>query len=181
MPVPGVQTLFALYQDRPFEERWGRAAHALSRRAGKVLAWYANIDDLPEETNTVTLDARLRDSSGLPAPRITYRLGENTLRSLEFAEARMQEAHLAAGAVDTFVDPLVPSGHLLGTARMGDDPATSVVDAFGRSHDVPNLFVVDGSVMVTGGAMNPTSTIASFALRAAEHLADTAKQLPSRA
>ena len=71
-------------------------------------------------------------------------------------------------------------GHLLGTARMGEDPATSVVDPWGRSHDVPNLFVVDGSVMVTGGGINPTSTIAAFALRAAEHLADTASALPAK-
>lgn len=179
MPVPGVLTVLDLYRDRPFEERWGPAAHALSRRAGKVLAWYANIDDLPEEHNRITLDPRLRDSSGLPAPRVTYRLGDNTRRSLAFAQEKMTEAHLTAGAVDTFVDPLVPSGHLLGTARMGHDPATSVVNEFGRSHDVPNLFIVDGSVMVTGGAMNPTSTIAAFALRAAEHLAETARQMPT--
>ncbi len=54
-------------------------------------------------------------------------------------------------ARSTVFDPLVPSGHLLGTARMGSDPAASVVDPFGRAHDVPNLFIVDGSVMVTGG------------------------------
>jgi choline dehydrogenase-like flavoprotein len=58
---------------------------------------------------------------------------------------------------------------------MGNDPGTSVVDRFGRSHDVPNLFIVDGSVMVTSGAVNPTSTIAALALRAAEHIADTAR------
>ena len=179
MPMPGVLSSLGLYVDRPFDQRWGEAAHRLSRNAGKMAVWYANIDDLPEESNTVTLDPQLTDSSGLPAPKVTYRLSENTIRSLDFAEERMQEAHKAAGAVDTFVDKLVPSGHLLGTARMGTDPASSVVDPFGRSHDVPNLFVVDGSVMVTGGAMNPTSTITAFALRAAEHLADTAADLPS--
>ena len=181
MPLPGVLNVLDLYRDRPFDERWGKAAHALSRRAGKGMIWYCNIDDLPEETNTVTLDAALTDSSGLPAPKITYTLSENSLRMLDFMTEKMTEAHRAAGAVDTFLDPLVPSGHLLGTARMGTDPATSVVDPFGRSHDVPNLFIVDGSVMVTGGGINPTSTIASFALRAAEHLADTAANVPARA
>ena len=175
MPFPGVLGVLDLFRDRSFDERWGPAAHALARRAGKVMIWYANIDDLPEEHNTVTLDPVLRDSSGLPAPRIDYTLSDNSLRNLEFVAEKMTEAHRAAGAVETFLDPLVPSGHLLGTARMGDDPATSVVDSFGRSHDVPNLFVVDGSVMVTGGGMNPTSTITAFALRAAEHLADTAR------
>jgi choline dehydrogenase-like flavoprotein len=178
MPLPGVLNVLDLYKDRPFEERWGKAAHQLSRRAGKTLIWYANIDDLPEESNTVTLDDRLTDSSGLPAPKIDYTINENTGKMIDFVVARMTEAHEAAGAVDTFFDPLVPSGHLLGTARCGHDPSTSVVNEYGRSHDVPNLFIVDGSVMVTGGGLNPTSTIASFALRAAEHLADTAADLP---
>ncbi len=180
MPLPGVLSVLDLYRDRPFEQRWGKAAHGLSRGAGKGLIWYANIDDLPEETNTVTLDGQMTDSSGLPAAKITYTLSENSKRMLDFSIKKMTEAHVAAGAVDTFFDPLVPSGHLLGTARCGNDPSTSVVDGYGRSHDVPNLFIVDGSVMVTGGGLNPTSTIASFALRAAEHLADSAADLPAR-
>ncbi|MNU04598.1 Paromamine 6'-oxidase [compost metagenome] len=64
---------------------------------------------------------------------------------------------------------------MLGTARMGHDPNTSVVDGFGRAHDVPNLFIVDGSVMVTGGSVNPTAAIAALSLRAATHLAETAR------
>jgi choline dehydrogenase-like flavoprotein len=72
----------------------------------------------------------------------------------------------AAGAAETIrTDLLRPAGwHLLGTARMGDDPETSVVNSWGRSHDVKNLFVVDGSVFVTAGAVNPTSTIQAVAL-----------------
>ena len=72
--------------------------------------WYANIDDLPEETDTVTLDPELRDSSGLPAPKVTYTLSENSIRNLDFSAEKMTEAHLVAGAVDTFPDPLVPVG-----------------------------------------------------------------------
>jgi choline dehydrogenase-like flavoprotein len=69
--------------------------------------------------------------------------------------------------------PLVESAgfHLLGTARMGDDPASSVVDSVGRAHDAPNLWIVDGSVFVTAGALNPTSTIQAIALRSADALA----------
>ena len=63
--------------------------------------------------------------------------------------------------------------HLLGTARMGDDPKTSVVDKWNRAHDVPNLYVVDGSVFVTSTGVNPTSTIVAIALRAAEHMVET--------
>jgi choline dehydrogenase-like flavoprotein len=63
--------------------------------------------------------------------------------------------------------------HLLGTARMGDDPTTSVVDRFNRSHDVPNLYVVDGSSLPTSGGVNPTSTIQALALRCAGHIWET--------
>jgi len=63
--------------------------------------------------------------------------------------------------------------HLLGTARMGDDPKTSVVDRWNRSHDVPNLYVADGSCFVTSGGVNPTSSIAALALRAADHMVET--------
>jgi hypothetical protein len=67
----------------------------------------------------------------------------------------------------------LPNGHLMGTARMGDDPGTSVVDRWGMTHDVPNLGIVDGSVFVTAGSANPTSTIAALSLRTAEHLVAT--------
>lgn len=176
MPIPGVLSVLELYRDLPFEQRWGRSVHELSRQAGKILNWVANVEDLPEESNRVTLDRELTDSSGLPAPVVSYRISENTQRDIDFSLDRMREAHEAAGAAQTFDIPLWVDapGHLLGTARMGDDPRTSVVDSFGRSHDIPNLFIVDGSVMVTSGGVNPTATIAALALRSAGHLADTA-------
>ena len=68
--------------------------------------------------------------------------------------------------------PLAPADgvHLLGTARMGDDPGTSVVDRWGQAHDADNLFVIDGSVFVTSGAVNPTPTIQAIALRTADYI-----------
>jgi choline dehydrogenase-like flavoprotein len=91
---------------------------------------------------------------------------------------RAREAHVAAGAVETHATPLMRDcgWHLLGTARMGDDPSDSVVDSFGRSHDVPNLFVMDGSTFVTSSGMNPTATIAALALRSVEHLIATRRE-----
>ncbi len=176
MPIPGVLGILEMFRDLPFEQRWGAGLHELSRHAGKVLNWVANVEDLPEESNRVTLDPVLTDSSGLPAPAVAYRISENTQRNIDFSLDRMTEAHEAAGAIDTRRIPLWVDapGHLLGTARMGDDPATSVVDRFGRSHDVPNLFIIDGSVMVTSGGVNPTSTISALALRTARHIARTA-------
>ncbi len=174
MPPYGVLSALELAQDLPFEQRWGLKFHELTRYAVGALLWTAVIDDLPEESNRVTLDPTVTDSDGLPAPRVTYRLSENTQRNIQFTTERMIEAHEAAGAARIFTGPLTPSGHLLGTARMGHDPKTSVVDSFGRSHDIPNLFVVDGSVMVTGGSVNSTAAIAALSLRTARHIADTA-------
>ena len=93
---------------------------------------------------------------------------------IRFNLDRMHEAHQAAGAISTVERGLWRDqpGHLLGTARMGTDPSTSVVDRFGRAHDVSNLFIVDGSVFVTAGAMNPTSMICALALRTAEHIVE---------
>jgi choline dehydrogenase-like flavoprotein len=155
--------------------RWGAGHHdsytALwDRTAGMV----AICEDLPEPHNRVTLDPTLVDADGIPAPKIDYRLSENSERMLAHAVARGCEALEAAGAVDTHVDaPLQPAGwHLMGTARMGDDPETSVVNAWGRSHDVRNLFVVDGSIFVTAAAVNPTHTIQALAL----HVGDSIKK-----
>jgi choline dehydrogenase-like flavoprotein len=131
-------------------------------------------DDLPEEHNRVTLDPELKDSNGIRAPRIDYTIGENTRRMMEHGIARAEEILAAAGATRVQASRTVLNypGHLLGTARMGTDPERSVVNEWGRSHDVKNLFIVDGSVFVTGGGVNPTSTIQAVAL----YIADQMKQ-----
>src|SRR4029078_11677614 len=108
------------------------------------------------------------------APKITYRYSDNSMKMMEHGQARATEALLAVGAhTVTSSGPLRVSGwHLLGTARTGKNPERSVVNHWGRSHDVKNLFIVDGSVFVTGGGVNPTSTIQAVAL----YIADQIKQ-----
>ena len=95
-------------------------------------------------------------------------------RSLDFGLDRAEEVLRAAGAHRIVRLPLAPltGWHLLGTARMGTDPERSVVNEWGRSHDVKNLFIVDGSIFVTSGGVNPTSTIQALAL----YIADQMKQ-----
>lgn len=66
--------------------------------------------------------------------------------------------------------------HMTGTARMGSDAATSVVDEYGRSHDVPNLFIMDGSTFVTSSGVNPTATIMAITLRGTRHLIENHRQ-----
>lgn len=179
MPVPGLLRILQSFASLDFEQRWGSAVQDILAHGGRALAWSANVEDLPEESNCVTLDSDLKDGDGIPAPKVTYRLSDNTKKSLAYSLSRMVEMHEAAGAVKIAQTPLwmEQPGHLLGTARMGNDPRSSVVDRFGRSHDVPNLFIVDGSVMVTGGGVNPTSSITALALRTAEHIANAARDM----
>ncbi len=155
---------------------WGPDHHLHVRSyLGRGASWGVFGEDLPDPENRVTLDPELTDSSGIPAPKVTYRVAENSRRLLDFHVERARESLLAAGAYRVEEERLMRySGwHLLGTARMGDDPDNSVVDGFGRAHEVENLYVVDGSVFVTSGGVNPTSTIVAFAARAADHLVET--------
>src|SRR5207244_7728120 len=98
---------------------------------------------------------------------------------MDFHVQRARESLAAAGAYRTMVAPQIRATgwHQLGTAKMGTDPATSVVDPWGRTHDVPNLYVFDGSTWPTSAGMNPTATIAAMSLRCTERLiADRALQ-----
>jgi hypothetical protein len=135
-------------------------------------------EDLPEETNRVELSKTLVDSSGIAAPKISYRLSDNTAANLDWQVARASESLEAAGAWDIQVHSRLPNGHFMGTARMGDDRSSSVVDRWCMSHDVANLGIIDGSVFVTAGSANPTTTIAAFALRAAERLIERRADIP---
>jgi choline dehydrogenase-like flavoprotein len=149
---------------------WGEAHHRTMRqRFPHTVGMSVLCDDLPEEHNRVELDPELTDSHGIPAARATYALSDNTQRMLAHGLERVRQVLEAAGAVE-ILEAAWPQnmGHLMGTARMGDDPRTSVVDAWNRAHDVPNLFIVDGSSFTTGAGVNPTSTIGALALRAAD-------------
>ena len=167
-----VQTALGGYMARV---PWGGEHHAAFERVFlHSVSLTVTAEDLPELHNRVSLDPALTDSDGLPAPALHYRLAENARRMLDHGLATGAEVMRAAGAVDVVINPFVAAAgfHFLGTARMGSDPMTSVVDAVGRAHDVPNLVLVDGAVFVTAGAVNPTSTIQAIALRHADALAD---------
>ena len=141
----------------------------------RTLEWGITTEDLPEESNEIVLDPRAHRLRRDPCCRRSSTRSARTPRKLlDFHIARAVEAHEAAGALSTEVVPVVrDSGwHLLGSARMGEDRSESVVDQWGRSHDVPNLFVFDGSNFVTSTGVNPTATIMAIALRAARHLVD---------
>jgi choline dehydrogenase-like flavoprotein len=133
---------------------------------------------LPLETNRVDLDPEVKDDWGLPAMRITSQSHPDDMKNAEFFRQKSIEVLEAAGATNIWAPPAGDSrgsAHNRGTCRMGNDPRTSVVDRYHRAHDVPNLFVVDGSNLVTGGRNHPTMTIQALAFRAAEHLVRSAR------
>jgi choline dehydrogenase-like flavoprotein len=154
---------------------WGAQHHrAMTDLYDHTATLVAITEDLPEECNTVTLDPELTDSDGIPAAKITYRLSDNSRKMLAHGVERAREVLSAAGASKTVAMPLLRDAgwHLMGTARMGPDPRTSVVNEWGQAHDVKNLFIVDGSIFVTAGGVNPTSTIQALSL----YIADSIKK-----
>ena len=134
---------------------------------------------LAVESNNITLDPDLKDAWGLPAIRTTYKDHPDDLANARFLQDRGAEILEAAGALRVTKAPVTESTnsvHLLGTCRMGSDPKTSVIDKYHRSHDVRNLFICDGSSLVTSGRGQPTMTIQALAFRAGEHIARFAKR-----
>jgi len=135
---------------------------------------------LPQSSNNVTLDPELKDKWGRPALRTTFMDHPDDLKTMKFFLDRSLELLDAAGAVKTVgfhpVEGQTDGVHLLGTCRMGNDPTTSVVDKYHRSHDVPNLFIADGSSLVTSGRGQPTMTIMALAFRAADHISAAARR-----
>lgn len=159
---------------------WGAAwKNSLRENFTHTAAFVGHTTSLPLSTNNVTLDPTVRDKWGRPALRTTYSDHPDDISTMKFFLDRSMELLDAAGAKKMWgVAPESQNGsvHLLGTCRMGNDPATSVVDKFNRSHDVPNLFICDGSSLVSSSRGQPTMTIMALAFRAAEHIAQAARQ-----
>ena len=152
---------------------WGENHHAeFAERFGRTVLLAVISEDLPEEHNRVVLDEKLCDSNGIPAPKIIYKTSSNTRKLLDHGIRNAEKVLREAGAHKTITNPLLRHGgwHLMGTARMGEDPQKSVIDPNGQAHDADNLFVIDGSAFVTSGAVNPTPTIQAFALRTADYI-----------
>ena len=125
---------------------------------GEILPWAENRVTLAEE----------KDQYGLPVAHVTFNLHNNDKKLIEFAKNKTMEVMQAAGAEEVLQEARY--AHLVGAVRMGKDPAQSVVDAFGRTHDIPNLFVCDGSILPTQGSANPGLTIQALATRTADYL-----------
>lgn len=169
---------FAAFGLPPQKPAWGAELKQLLRSYSHCMNVVSHSTSLPVETNSISLDDEVKDDWGLPALRMTQKYHSDDVKTMQFFVERLNELVDAAGAVKKWAWPVDESGfafHLLGTCRMGNDPKTSVVDKYHRAHDVPNLFLCDGSSFVTSGRGQPTMTIQALAYRAAEHLIRRAK------
>ncbi len=129
---------------------------------------------LPHPENRVQL-ADEKDRHGLPVAHATFTLGDNDKKLIEFGKNITIDVMRAAGAQEVVQEARY--AHLVGAARMGNDPETSVVDQFGRTHDIDNLFICDGSIMPTQGSVNPGLTIMALAARIGDYLVNEGSEL----
>jgi choline dehydrogenase-like flavoprotein len=142
-------------------------------------------EDLPQHSNRVDLDPQVRDFHGLAVPRITYSSHKHELAASAHFGPQLSAICRAAPGINKAAQALVDqlqgqaanplsgsnsTAHIMGTARMGENPDTSVVDRFGRLHELDNVHIADASVFVSSGGFNPTLTIMALALRMARQL-----------
>jgi len=161
------------------------APGAWGRERASVIDSYANVaglwvlgEDLPRETNRITLHPDKKDKFGMPIPNVHSDDHENDIALRNHGYAQGEALYKAVGAKRTVRVPPFPASHYMGTNRMSANPRDGVVNRFGQAHDVPNLFVSDGSQFTSSGAENPTLTIVALAIRQAEYIA---QQLATRA
>ncbi len=150
---------------------WGRtfttAMEAYPRMAGMWLIG----EDMPQDSNRVSLDPAVKDEHGLPVANVHYDDHPNDIAMRDHAYKQGAAIYDAIGATQTYPTPPYPSTHNMGTNRMSEKARDGVVNKYGQAHDVKNLFVSDGSQFTSSAACNPTLTIVSLAIRQADHIA----------
>lgn len=157
---------------------WGKDFARFMDNYTRLAGMWLVGEDMPRESNRVTLHADLKDQWGSPIPNVHFDEHDNDIAMRNHAFGQGERIYRAAGAIETFRTPPYPSTHNMGTCRMGASAKDSVCNAYGQTHDIPNLFISDGSQFTTGGAENPTLTIVTLAIRQADYIA---QQMGSRA
>ena len=178
-PLPAGFALNGMPTDMP---QWGSEwKRNLGQYYTHMMGVLAHTSCLALEQNSISLDDQVKDAWGMPAIRVTFKNHPDDIKTLHFIAERQKELLLTAGAKKVWLDEstleeTTYSVHLMGSCRMGDDPATSVVNRWNRTHDVPNLFLVDGSSLVTAARQQPTATIQALAYRTADHIQHSARR-----
>ncbi len=150
---------------------WGREfTTALDSYENMAGMWIVG-EDMPQETNRITLNHDVKDQFGLATPNVHFDDHPNDIAMRNHAYKQGMAVYEAVGATRVFPTPPYPSTHNLGTNRMSESPRDGVVNKWGQTHDINNLFISDGSQFTTGAAENPTLTIVALAIRQADHIA----------
>ncbi len=150
---------------------WGERITSVLEDYDHLAAMLVHGEDMPQESNFISLHASRKDRYGLPVPVVHYKEHPNSRRLMKYALRQGRRMYESLGAREVFdmVD-VFPATHNMGTARMGKDPKSSVCNPWGQTHDIENLFISDGSVFPTVGCENPTLTIVALALRQADYV-----------
>jgi choline dehydrogenase-like flavoprotein len=151
---------------------WGREFTQLMDAYAHTAGMWIVGEDMPQESNRVTLNRDVTDQWGLPVPHVHFDDHPNDVAMRRHAYRAADRLYRSVGALGVHHTPPYPATHNLGTCRMAADPADGPLDGWGGAHDVPGLFVSDGSVMTTGGSANPTLTIVALAMRQADHISE---------
>ena len=149
---------------------WGRGFTSLLDDYANMAGMWIVGEDMPQETNRVTLDPKVRDKFGLPVASVHYDDHANDLAMREHGFTQGAAVYNAVGASRILRTPPYPSTHNMGTNRMSAKARDGVLNKWGQTHDVPNLFVSDGSQFTSSAGCNPTLTIVSLAIRQADHI-----------
>ena len=159
------------------KDLWGQRLAEVMTQYSHMAAMLVHGEDMPQESNRITLHPSEVDQYGLPVPVVHYEDHPNTAAMKAFAASRGKAVYQALGANAVFAVPDVfPATHNMGVARIGTDPGKSVCNPWGQTHDIDNLFVSDGSLMPTVGCENPTLTIVALVLRQADYIERQVKQ-----
>lgn len=155
---------------------WGKDfTHAIDQYSHTAGMWIVG-EDMPRSTNRVTLNGDVKDQFGLPVANVHFDDHPNDEAMREHGFRQGTAVYEAAGAKAVYRVPPYPSTHNLGTARMSARPEDGVCNGHGQTHDIPNLFISDGSQFTTGAAENPTLTIVTLAIRQADYIAQQMQQ-----
>ncbi len=150
-------------------------AHLMDGYENMAGMWLVG-EDMPQESNRITLHATEKDQYDMPIPNVHFDDHPNDIAMRNHAYRSGSGIYQVLGAKDVIETPPYPSTHNLGTNRMSKNPRDGVVNQWGQSHDIDNLFISDGSQFTTGAAENPTLTIVSLAIRQAEYLSAELKK-----
>lgn len=151
---------------------WGRPFTELMDGYDRMAGMWIVGEDMPRETNRITLHSDEKDAHGVPLPNVHVDDHANDIAMRNHAYMAGKKIYEAVGATQVVETPPYPSTHNLGTCRMSDKARDGVANSRGQTHDIPNLFISDGSQFTTGASENPTLTIVALAIRQAEHIAN---------